>query len=162
MEPKNHDQVFFVNFGMVLGVLLGIAFVCVVAARLLDSGDEHQEPQAQARLEERIKPVANVVTDPSVLVKLAAAEQASRPAMTGEQVYSKVCTGCHAAGVLGAPKDGDKAAWGARLKAAGGVDGMLKIAIHGLNAMPPRGGDASLSDDELKGAIEHMLKDAGL
>src|SRR3546814_4847329 len=79
-----------------------------------------------------------------------------------EQVYSKVCTGCHAAGVLGAPKDGDKAAWGARLKAAGGVDGMLKIAIHGLNAMPPRGGDASLSDDELKGAIEHMLKDAGL
>src|SRR3546814_8232018 len=74
---------------MVLGVLLGIAFVCVVAARLLDSGDEHQEPQAQARLEERIKPVANVVTDPSVLVKLAAAEQASRPAMTGEQVYSR-------------------------------------------------------------------------
>src|SRR3546814_1876042 len=80
------SDLFFVNFGMVLGVLLGIAFVCVVAARLLDSGDEHQEPQAQARLEERIKPVANVVTDPSVLVKLAAAEQASRPAMTGEQV----------------------------------------------------------------------------
>src|SRR3546814_4276508 len=76
-----------------------------------------------------------------------------------EQVYSKVCTGCHAAGVLGAPKDGDKAAWGARLKAAGGVDGMLKIAIHGLNAMPPRGGDASLSDDELKGAIEHRSEE---
>src|SRR3546814_13442153 len=58
-----------------LGVLLGIAFVCVVAARLLDSGDEHQEPQAQARLEERIKPVANVVTDPSVLVKLRSEER---------------------------------------------------------------------------------------
>src|SRR3546814_6700149 len=105
VEPKNHDQVFFVNFGMVLGVLLGIAFVCVVAARLLDSGDEHQEPQAQARLQERIKPVANVVTDPSVLVKLAAAEQASRPAMPGEQVFSTVCTGCPAAGVLGARSD---------------------------------------------------------
>lgn len=161
MEPKNHDQVFFVNFGMVLGILVAIAFVCAFAARMLDSGDEHQEPQAQARLEERIKPVANVVTDPSVLVKLAAAAQASRPVMTGEQVYTKVCSGCHAAGVLGAPKDGDKAAWGERLKTAGGVDGLLKKAISGLNSMPPRGGDASLSDDELKGAIEKMLKDAG-
>lgn len=162
MEPKNHDQVFFINFGMVLGVLFAIAFICVFAARLLDSGDEHQEPEAQARLEERIKPVANVVTDPSVLVKLAAAAQAARPVMTGEQVYSKVCTGCHAAGVLGAPKVGDKAAWSERMKTAGGVDGLLKKAISGLNSMPPRGGDASLSDDELKGAIEHMLKQSGL
>lgn len=162
MEPKNHDQVFFINFGMVLGVLIAIALVCAFAARLLDSGDEHQDPQAQARLEERIKPVATVVTDPSVLVKLAAAAQAARPAMTGEQVYAKVCTGCHAAGVLGAPKVGDKAAWSARLKSQGGVDGLLKKAISGLNAMPPRGGDASLSDEELKGAIEYMLKQTGL
>ncbi|NGY04914.1 cytochrome c5 family protein [Solimonas terrae] len=147
---------------MVLGILVAIAFVCAFAARLLDSGNEHEEPQAQARLEDRIKPVATVVTDPSVLVKLAAAAQAARPAMTGDQVYAKVCTGCHAAGVLGAPKVGDKADWGARLKSQGGVDGLLKKAISGINSMPPRGGDASLSDDEMKGAIEHMLKQTGL
>ena len=162
MEPKNHDQVFFINFGMVLGALLAIAFVCILAARLLDVGDEHQDPQAQARLEERIKPVATVVTDPSVLVKLAAAAQAARPAMTGEEVYAKVCTGCHATGVLNAPKVGDKAAWSERLKAQGGADGLLKKAISGINSMPPRGGDASLSDDEVKGALEHMLKQSGL
>jgi cytochrome c5 len=162
VEPKNHDQVFIINFGTVLGILFGIFFICIVAARLLDSGSEHADVQTQARLEERIKPLATVVTDPSVLVKLAAATQASRPAMTGEQVYAKVCTGCHATGVLNAPKVGDKAAWGERLKAQGGVDGVLQKAISGLNAMPPRGGDASLSDAELKAAIEHMLKETGI
>lgn len=162
MEPKSHDQVFFVNFGMVLGALFGIFFICIVAARLLDSGNEHADPQAQARLEERIKPVATIVTDPAVLVKLAAAAQASRPVMTGEQVYSKVCTGCHAAGVLNAPKVGDKAAWSARLQSQGGLDGLMKKAESGLNAMPPRGGDPTLSDDELKGAIEYMLKQTGV
>lgn len=162
MEPKNHDAVFVRNFGMVLGILFGIFFICIFAARLLDAGDEHADPEAQARLEARIKPVANVVTDPSVLVKLAAAAQASRPAMTGEQVYSKICTGCHAAGVLNAPKVGDKAAWGERAKTQGGLDGLAKKAISGLNAMPPRGGDSSLSDDEVKGAVEYMLKQTGV
>ncbi|NKF22028.1 cytochrome c5 family protein [Solimonas sp. C16B3] len=145
-----------------MAVLFGIFFVCIIAARWLDRGDEHDEPGAKARLEARIAPVGQVVTDPSVLVKMAAQTQTSRPAMTGEQVYSKVCTGCHAAGVLGAPKVGDKAAWSERLKAQDGVDGLLKKAESGLNAMPPRGGDASLSDDELKGAIEYMLKQTGL
>ena len=162
MAHKNHDQVFFINFGMVLAALFGIFFVCIVAARLLDAGDEHADPHAQARLEERIKPVGQVITDPSVLVKMAAASQASREPMTGEQVYAKVCTGCHAAGVLNAPKVGDKAAWSERLKAQGGLEGIVKKAISGINNMPPRGGDASLSDDEIKSAVEHMLKQTGL
>jgi cytochrome c5 len=162
VEPKSHDQVFVVNFGMVLGALVGIALVCGVAASLLDSGREHADPAAQARIEERIKPVATVVTDPAVLVKLAAAAQAARPAMTGEQVYSKVCTGCHAAGVLNAPKVGDKGAWNTRLQTQGGLDGLLKHAESGFNSMPPRGGDSSLSSDELRSAIEYMLKQTGI
>ncbi|WP_020650665.1 c-type cytochrome [Solimonas variicoloris] len=162
MAHKNHDQVFFINFGMVLGALFGIFFICIFAARLLDKGDEHADPDAQARIEEQIKPVATVVTDPAALLKVAAAAQAERAPMSGEQVYAKVCTGCHAAGVLNAPKVGDKLAWGERLKAQGGVDGVVQKAISGLNQMPPRGGDASLSDAEIKGAVEFMLKQTGL
>ncbi|MGH8446780.1 MAG: c-type cytochrome, partial [Solimonas sp.] len=121
MAHKNHDQVFFVNFGKVLGALVAIAFVCATAARFLDAGDEHADPAAQARLEERIKPLATVVTDPAVLVKLAAAAQASRAPLTGEEVYARVCTGCHAVGLLNAPKVGDKAVWGERVKTQGGL-----------------------------------------
>jgi len=95
---QNHDQVFFIQFGAVLAALFGIFFICIIAARSLDSGDEHADPGALARLEARIKPVGEVVTDPAVLVKAAAAAQAARPVLTGEEVYAKVCTGCHAAG----------------------------------------------------------------
>ena len=158
MANKNHDQVFVINFGMVLAVLFGIFFVCIAAARLLDSGEVHADPDAEARLEERIKPVGSVITDPSVLVKMAAAAQASREPMSGEQVYTKVCSGCHAAGVLNAPKFGDKAAWSGRLAKEGGLEGLVKKAISGINAMPPRGGDTSLSDAEVHAAVEHLTK----
>ncbi|SEQ53228.1 Cytochrome c5 [Solimonas aquatica] len=162
MANQNHDKVFMINFGAVLAVLFGIFFICIIAARLLDTGEGHADAAALARLEARIKPAGTVVTDPAVLVKAAAAAQAARPAMSGEEVYGKVCTGCHATGVMNAPKVGDKAVWGERLKTQGGVDGLVQKAISGLNAMPPRGGDGSLSDDEIKGAVEHMLKQTGL
>lgn len=162
MATKNHDQVFFINFGMVLAALFGIFFICILAARLIDNDDEGIDPEAQARLEERIKPPAQVITDPAVLVKMTAAAQTAREPLSGEQVYAKICAGCHAAGVLNAPKFGDKGIWSARAGAKGGLEGLTKSAIAGLNAMPPRGGDATLSDSEVHASVEHMLKQSGL
>lgn len=162
MANKNHDQVFVINFGMVLAVLFGIFFICIIAARIIDTGEIHADPEAEARLEARIKPVANVITDPSVLVKMAAAAQAAREPLSGEQVYAKVCAGCHAAGVLNAPKTGDKAAWAARVSAKGGLDGLTKSAIAGINSMPARGGDTTLSDTEVHDSVAHILKQSGL
>ena len=65
-------------------------------------------------------------------------------------------------GVLGAPKEGDTAAWQARLSAAGGVDGLVASVINGKNAMPPRGGNHDLSDEEVKAGVQQMLKLSGL
>jgi len=73
----------------------------------------------------------------------------------GKEVYMKSCVACHAAGVAGAPKLGDKAAWAPRI--ATGMDALLNSAINGKNVMPPRGTCASCSDDELKAAIEYMV-----
>jgi len=77
-------------------------------------------------------------------------------------VVAQVCAACHGAGVLGAPKIGDKAAWSARKAAAGGVDGLATSAEKGKNSMPPRGGRADLSDDEVKAAVQEMLKQTGV
>ena len=77
----------------------------------------------------------------------------------GEAIYNKACVACHASGVAGAPKLGDKAAWEPRL--ALGVDGLLQSAITGKNAMPPRGTCMDCSDDDLKIAIEFMLGTVG-
>ncbi len=57
---------------------------------------------------------------------------------------------------MNAPKTGDSAAWQARADAKGGLDGILKTAISGINAMPPKGTCSDCSDDELLGAIKSM------
>lgn len=77
----------------------------------------------------------------------------------GKSVYNKVCAMCHAAGVAGAPKPGDKADWGPRI--AQGQDVLYRHALGGFTGakgmMPARGGGSSLSDDEVKAAVDHMV-----
>lgn len=76
----------------------------------------------------------------------------------GKTVYGKTCSMCHAAGVGGAPKPGDKADWDARV--AQGMDVLYKHATEGFTGqkgmMPAKGGNAALSDDEIKGAVAYM------
>lgn len=111
----------------------------------------------EAAIAERIKPVAQVcIAGEECKGVGAVAVAASGPALTGAEVVAKYCGACHTPGILGAPKIGDSAAWKARASAKGGVDGLLKSAIAGINAMPPKGTCATCSDDELKGAIKQM------
>jgi cytochrome c-550 PedF len=81
-------------------------------------------------------------------------------ARTGEQVFNTVCTACHTAGILNAPKIDDKAAWEPR--AAKGLSGLLASSTTGLNQMPAKGGDPSLTEQELSEAITYMLGKAGI
>ena len=77
----------------------------------------------------------------------------------GKKVYGSVCSMCHAAGVAGAPKPGDKADWGPRI--AQGKDTLYKHALEGFTGakgmMPARGGSSTLTDEELKAAVDHMV-----
>jgi len=88
-----------------------------------------------------------------------AAAGAAAGARSGEQVFKSVCTACHTAGVAGAPKVGDKAAWAPRIKQ--GLNGLLASATKGKGSMPPKGGDVSLSEDELARAIVYMANQSG-
>jgi cytochrome c5 len=88
-----------------------------------------------------------------------AAEVAPHP---GDATVKQVCSACHGAGLMGAPKIGDTSAWQKRLTADGSVDGLVASAAHGKNAMPPRGGQSSLSDADLKLAIVYMLGKSGI
>ena len=71
----------------------------------------------------------------------------------GEALYKQACQVCHAAGVAGAPKLGDKAAWAPRLQT--GIEALYKAAINGMGAMPPRGG-SSAPDADVKAAVDYM------
>jgi cytochrome c5 len=87
--------------------------------------------------------------------------EASAPTgnQTGEQVYEAVCKTCHESGLAGAPKFGDKAAWAPRIKT--GANALYTSAINGKNAMPPKGGNAALTDIELQRAVVYMANHAG-
>lgn len=98
----------------------------------------------------RIAPVAKV--------QMAAAAPTAAKERSGEELYKAVCGTCHETGVAGSPKTGDKAAWAPRLKL--GLDGLLKSAIAGKNAMPPKGG-SDANDNELARAIVFMANQSG-
>ncbi|MEO6281673.1 c-type cytochrome [Roseateles sp.] len=77
---------------------------------------------------------------------------------TGEQVFQAQCTTCHATGALGAPKLGDAAAWGPRVKS--GVEALLNSALKGKGAMSPQGG-GEFSDFEIHRAVVYMANAGG-
>lgn len=99
---------------------------------------------------QRIAPVARV--------ELAAPVAAASGNRGGEEIYKATCGACHDAGVANAPKLGDKGAWAPRI--ALGLDGLLKSAIAGKNAMPPKGG-ADATDGELARTIAYMANKSG-
>jgi cytochrome c5 len=86
--------------------------------------------------------------------KEPAAAPSAASAPDGKKVYDGVCAVCHGAGIAGAPKFGDKAAWAPRLKT--GIDTLHASAIKGKAAMPPKGGNAGLSDADVKAAVDYM------
>lgn len=78
-------------------------------------------------------------------------------AQAGKALYTQVCQACHAAGVLGAPKFGNKADWAPRLKDPMNV--IYNYALHGKGNMPPKGG-SNASDDDVKAAVDYMVNAA--
>jgi cytochrome c5 len=84
---------------------------------------------------------------------------ATPPERSGEQIVRAQCTKCHATGVGGAPRIGDRDAWIPRLKS--GLDTVVSSAINGHGGMPARGGMANLTDRELRSAIVYMFTPAG-
>lgn len=72
----------------------------------------------------------------------------------GKSTYEASCVACHGAGVAGAPKAGDKAAWAPRLKT--GKDALYASVLKGKGAMPPKGGNGSLADADIKAAVDYL------
>lgn len=155
-EHEEHSS--FIKTPQQLIVVVLLAFVVPVVAIVLlvkvivnrpSADPAAMQPEAVAA---RIQPVGRV--------EFGAAGGASQGPRSGEDIVKQMCGACHQSGAAGAHKIGDKAAWGKVAKA--GLDGMLKNAIQGKGAMPPRGGGADLSDLELARAIVTMANQSGL
>ena len=133
-------------------------FTRVVAWLANKSGASFKEPaapKAEAAAAPAVPAAAPAPAPAAAASAPAPAAAAAAPAAgNGKKVYDMACVACHASGVAGAPKFGDKAAWAPRL--ATGLDALTNSAIKGKNAMPPKGGNASIPDADIRAAVEYM------
>ena len=102
--------------------------------------------------------VASASNVPASPAPGAAQAASAGSASEGKAVYDQTCHVCHGTGVAGSPKFGDKAAWAPRI--ATGTPALYNAALHGLNAMPPKGGNTSLTDAQVKAAVDYMVSAA--
>lgn len=140
--------------------LSGLVALAALSLALGACGDkkstEAAAPSAAPAAAPAPAPAPAPVAAPAPAAAPAAAPVAENS--VGKSVYGKTCALCHGAGVAGAPKPGDKADWGPRI--AQGKETLYKHAIEGYTGskgmMPARGGGTSLTDDEVKAAVDFM------
>ena len=82
---------------------------------------------------------------------------AALAAEDGEKIYKQNCGMCHNAGLANSPKFGDKDAWSTRLANAKDKAGLLQSVLNGKGAMPPKGGNPKLTDEQVSAALDHIL-----
>jgi cytochrome c5 len=163
----SHDRKFFDTFMLVLGILLGVTIGLIILARIIagqtSGAHKASDPVYQQEVLSRIGPVARVAVagqDNSALAAPASDQPAAAAAdLPGDAVFNQACVACHGAGIAGAPKFGDKAAWAPRI--AQGLDTLHTHALQGFQGkagyMPPKGGRTDLSDQSVLNAVDYMV-----
>lgn len=168
----SRDQKFFDMYSLVIGVLAAFSLaIFVTVSKISDMTQEvyvREGAEYQASILERIKPVGEVylpgeeIAGEAPTVETPPVPEPVATTMSGPQVYNSSCLVCHGAGIGGAPVLGDTDAWSARL--AKGNDLLVANAINGFvgdaGAMPAKGGNVALSDEEVEAAVEYMLAES--
>jgi cytochrome c5 len=162
---------------VVLAFVVPVALI-VMVVQMVTGGlrtDRSQPGMDENAIAARIKPVGEVnfvpagsaPAAPATPVAPAGSAQAGTPApspvsatatKSGDQVYQSACAMCHSAGLAGAPKFGDKAAWKGRI--GQGVAVLHDHAIKGIRGMPAKGGNSALADAEVEAAVDYMVSQA--
>lgn len=129
------------------GILLVAGLVTVPAMASEDAKGVNE-------IKARIAPVGTSCMSGDDCAAAPAAPVAAGP-KTGKEVFEGFCTTCHSAGVMGAPKMGNASDWAPRI--AKGMDTLYNHAMTGFNSMPAKGMCAACTEDEIKGAVKHMV-----
>ena len=159
---------------VVAAFVLPVVILLLVGKLAIGTSSTNQDSAAfsDEAVAKRLKPVGELAlaTDspqPDTQPVAAAAQTADVPAASAgaasaatgpdkiQAIYTASCAACHATGAAGAPKLGDNAAWAPRIQA--GNETLYNSALKGKNAMPPKGGNASLSDADVKAVVDYMV-----
>lgn len=156
MSTQNSGK-FFV--GSIITFVIVFALVNVLLSAMQGVANSSVAPESMAAEDvvERIKPVAqvNVGEAPVVVAAAAPVADAAPAGGAGEKVVAQACALCHNTGMMSSPRLGNAEDWAPRIEK--GIDVLYANALDGLNMMPARGGNPSLSDDDVKAAVDHMV-----
>lgn len=171
---SKQDTHFFNVFSMVIGLLVAIAIALFALARIVAGQTQDkqvvQDAEYVKNVQARIAPFSQeavagqdntalaIKPDAGTTAQGGAGSAAALP-KTGEELFQQTCSACHGAGIAGAPKAGDQAAWGPRI--AKGKDTLYDHALHGFTGtsgvMPAKGGRTDAPDDLVKQAVDYMV-----
>lgn len=160
------DREFLKLFSWLIGALVALTVVLFILAQILgakvDNVDRVKATSEARAVAERIKPVGELNTGGNAPTNSVIATANAAGADKGKAVFDANCAACHATGVAGAPKVGDKAAWKERI--AKGNAALYQNALKGFQGktgvMPPKGGNMSLPDADVKAAVDYMVSQA--
>ncbi len=165
-EHEMSDARFGKIFGGMLAAMAILTIVLIIIANVVGStlDDEMGSLKAQAKAKEliaRIEPIGKVAFGkPAEVGQTQAAPAVKTAIVSGEATYNAACAACHAQGIAGAPKFADGGTWNERV--AKGKDALYTNAINGYQGnagyMPAKGGNASLSDDQVKAAVDYIVE----
>ncbi len=138
--------------------IMGTLAILGLAAGVASAQDDNMSKEAIA---ERLKPVGELCLQGddcggAGAAPAAAVADSGGGGKSGEEIYNSVCMACHSTGAAGAPIRGEEADWSDRVSK--GFDTLLSHSINGFNAMPARGGNPNLSDDEMYAVTAYMVE----
>jgi len=184
-HPHHHDPIqdnidthpVKLAIGVAIGavaLIVGLYLLVQLAMHGYAGRSQKDDPaMSDGAVKKRIAPAAQLAIDPNApppapaqavavaspaVAAPAAPAKAAGGAGRGKATYDQVCAVCHGAGVAGAPKFGDKAAWAPRVKQ--GAAALHASAMKGKGAMPPKGGNPSLADADVAAAVDYMVSAA--
>lgn len=168
---SQHDSQFVNTFSLVIGILVAVAlgelFLARQVAARTEVKDAYLNPDYINSVLQRTAPVGQEAVagqdNAALAIKAPAGAGASATAAAvpkdGKALFEAVCSACHGAGIAGAPKAGDKAAWASRV--AQGKATLYQHALQGYTGkngvMPAKGGRADLSDDLIKQGVDYIV-----
>ncbi len=168
-EPQ--DQIFLQNFIIILVMLLGMIAIFVIIARTIGTDEVAIAKQRAERIAAETAPVGRVrrsdtpaaaSTGPAAVADAGTGTE-TEPVDLGKKIYDGLCFSCHSTGLANIPQLGDTAAWTDRIAQGNAL--LYERSIKGFvgesgMVMPAKGGNPSLSDDEVRAAVDYMVSNS--
>ena len=162
MEHKATDGDFWRIFAIISVIIVALAiFIAILSnvfASYSSSGDDNYKAELHSSTDQRTKPSGKINLQSNPTIK-----QTSKPlvlaskALSGKEVYNAACVSCHASGAAGAPMTGNQDQWADRTSK--GNEALYASAINGIGVMPAKGGISTLSDEEVKSAVDYLISE---